>query len=100
MGMEHISRTEIFNGTGGCIHPQFIIRLDFFHIVADFQQRQTDIDAIAVKDTREAGRDDRAERDLSAALRAVRRAGQRRYLPEMRAFIPALDKKNSSRVDR
>ena len=33
-------------------------------------------------------------------VRAVRRAEQRRYLPEMRAFIPPLDQKNSDRNGR
>ena len=33
-------------------------------------------------------------------VRAVRRAEQRRYLSEMRAFIPPLDQKNSDRNGR
>ena len=51
LGMEYIPGSQVLNYAGGSIHPEPVPVADFLHISTDFQQRQSDIDAVPVENT-------------------------------------------------
>ena len=56
--MEDVARRQVLDRAGRRVDAQLIAGLDLLDILADLQKRQADVDAIAVKDAREARGDD------------------------------------------
>ena len=72
--MEDVARRQVLDRAGRRVDAQLIAGLDLLDVLADLQERQADVDAIAVKDAREArGDDDRDARCLDGNRRMLAR---------------------------
>ena len=52
MCVEHIARRQVFDDARRRIDAQLVAGFDFLDFIADFEQRQTDVDAVAVENAK------------------------------------------------
>ena len=56
--VKNVARRDVFNRAGGRVDFQNVIGRNFLNVVANFKERQTDVDSVAIKNSRETRRDD------------------------------------------